>query len=89
MAKPTERTIDLADVRHIERVTIGSLNPTDPQQQLQTQRNIDKLNNWLKGVPKGIIIGRDISCQIYQHGEHQLVCQQVSYIIGFKRKPPD
>ena len=87
MNKSLERTIDLADVRHIERITIGRIDPTDPNAEEKNRRNIDKLNSWLANIPRGIIIGKDINCQIFQHGEHQLICQQVSYIIGFRRKP--
>ena len=82
-----QRTVDLHDVRHIERIVIGKLNPTNKDDENTINHNMQKLNDLLNGTPKGIIIGKDISCKILQFGEHQLVCQQVAFIVGFKRKP--
>ena len=80
-------TFDLSEVRHIDRVSIGSLNPLAPESEGDMQAKLDKINCLLSGNPKGLLIAKDISFKIVRVGEHTLVCQQVSYHIGFKRKP--
>ena len=85
--KDSGSAIDLSEVRHIERITVGKLNPTDPNEDTQIQQKMDQLNALLNGSPKGVIIGKDITFRIVRVGEHTVALQQVSYHIGFKRKP--
>lgn len=82
-----ECPLDLSEIHHIERITVGKVNPADPTDDAQIQSKMNQINELLSGVPKGILIGKDISFSIVKIGEHSVACQQVSYHIGFKRKP--
>ncbi|EKP0305445.1 hypothetical protein [Aeromonas veronii] len=83
----TSDTLDLADVRHIERIVIGRYNPNNPDDEGFMQRQISKLNQYLNASPKGTLIGKDTGFTIIKFGENTVVSQQVAYHIGFKRKP--
>ncbi|MFL9626574.1 hypothetical protein [Aeromonas jandaei] len=83
----TTDTLDLADVRHIERIVIGRYNPNHPDDEGFMQRQISKLNQYLNVSPKGTLIGKDTGFTIIKFGENTVVSQQVAYHIGFKRKP--
>lgn len=83
----TTDTLDLADVRHIERIVIGRYNPNNPDDEGFMQRQISKLNQYLNASPKGTLIGKDTGFTIIKLGENTVVSQQVAYHIGFKRKP--
>ncbi|GJC05771.1 hypothetical protein ACSZNJ_12495 [Aeromonas hydrophila] len=83
----TTDTLDLVDVRHIERIVVGRYNPNNPDDEGFMQRQINKLNQYLNASPKGTLIGKDTGFTIIKFGENTVVSQQVAYHIGFKRKP--
>lgn len=76
----------LSDVKYIERITIGDLDPNSPMTDDKKEEQLKKLNEYLNGYPKGKIIGKDISFAIFQMGEHQLTTQATTYHIGFPRE---
>lgn len=78
---------DLSEITFVKRINIGSINPNNPVNEEQTERQMNLLNRCLNESPKGRIIGKDISVGIFQIGEHQLSLQRVTYHIGFKRQP--
>lgn len=80
-------TLDLAEVRYIERIVVGRYNPNNLDDDEHMQRQIDKLNHCLCASPKGVLIGKDTGFTIIKLGENTVVSQQVAYHIGFKRKP--
>ncbi|WP_070972031.1 hypothetical protein [Vibrio sonorensis] len=83
----TTDTLDLTEVRHIERIVVGRYNPHNPDDDGFMDRQIDKLNQYLYATPKGTLIGKDTTFKVFKFGENTVVCQQVAYHIGFKRKP--
>ncbi|TFH89488.1 hypothetical protein [Vibrio ouci] len=83
----TSDTLDLSDVRHIERIVIGRYNPNNPDDEGHMQRQIEKLNQCLSASPKGVLIGKDTGFTVIKFGENTVVSQQIAYHIGFKRKP--
>lgn len=83
----TTDTLDLAEVRHIERIVVGRYNSNNPNDDEFMQRQIGKLNQCLNASPKGTLIGKDTGFTVIKFGENTVVSQQVAYHIGFKRKP--
>ena len=79
--------IDLGDVTYVKRINIGSINPNSPVNEEQQEKQMEMLNKCLTDVPKGRIIGKDISVGVFQIGEHQITLQRITYHVGFKRKP--
>ncbi|RXJ71216.1 hypothetical protein CS022_21355 [Veronia nyctiphanis] len=86
---PAKQTpaLDLSEVRFIERIVVGRYNANGHEDDAQMQRQIDKLNQCLNGSPKGMLIGKDTGFKVFKMGENTVVAQQVSYHIGFRRKP--
>ncbi len=78
---------DLSGITYIKTVTIGSINPNMPFSDKERDTQIDLLNKYLNGFPKGKIIGSDKTVATYMLGQHQFVMEKTTYHIGFKRKP--
>lgn len=78
---------DLTDVRYVKRISIGTIDPNNPLSDAQQEAQMQLLNKCLNEHPHGRIIGRNISVGVYQLGEHQITLQQVTYHVGFPRKP--
>ena len=78
---------DLADVKYVRRITIGTSNPDNVLTEQEIQKATDLLNKCLAGPPKGKIIGIEKSFRILNIGEHQAVIQWLVYHVGFARKP--
>jgi hypothetical protein len=78
---------DLADVRFIKRIVIGSDNPERMKTEAEINQAISLLNRCLTDSPKGHIIGAEKNFALLNVGEHQVVLQYVVYHIGFSRKP--
>jgi len=87
LTSKTPPPFDLSEVQHIERIVIGRYQDNGQEDESWMMAQIDKLNHCLQGVPKGLLIGKDVSFKLIRHGEHTVVAQQVAYHIGFKRKP--
>lgn len=81
-----EKSFALSDIRYIKRITVGNIDPNSPMSDEKKDEQIQKLNDYLNGYPKGKIIGKDISFGIFQVGEHQLTMQATTYHIGFQRE---
>ncbi len=79
----------LEDVSYVKLVTVGSVDPGSPFSQQPREEQIDLLNRYLNGHPRGIIIGRDISVGRYLIGEHELTMEKVTYHVGFSRRPAE
>lgn len=77
----------LADIKHVEIVSIGSINPNSTISDKEEAAQLEKLNHLLNGYPKGTIIGKNISIGRYRVGEHELTMERTTYHIGFTRKP--
>ncbi len=75
---------DVADVKYVHRVSIGTLNPNVPTTEEQLKAQQDELN---KCLTKGRIIGRDQNGAVFQLGEHQVTMVMTTYHVGFTRKP--
>lgn len=81
------KTLELADVTYVKRVSIGNINPNNPLNEEQQERQMALLNKCLNEYPKGKIIGKDISVGVFQVGDHQITLQRTTYHVGFVRKP--
>ncbi len=77
----------LEDVRFIKKITVGSTNPNLQATDAERERQVSELNRCLNEVPRGRIIGRDVSFGVYSVGEHQVVMQATTYHVGFPRRP--
>ena len=78
---------DLADVKYVKRITIGTSDSDNVLTEQEIQKAMDLLNTCLAGPPKGTIIGIEKSLRILSIGEHQAVIQWLVYHVGFARKP--
>lgn len=78
---------DLADVRYIKRIVVGSNNPERMKTEEEIQEAVGLLNRCLSETPKGTIIGAEKNFALLSIGEHQVVLQYVVYHVGFARKP--
>lgn len=87
MINSSTKTLELADVTYVKRVSIGNINPNSPLNEEQQERQMALLNKCLNEYPKGKIIGKDISVGVFQVGDHQITLQRTTYHIGFLRKP--
>ncbi len=83
----TNLPFDLSEVQHVERIVIGRYQDNGHEDEAWMASQIEKLNGYLQGVPKGLLMGKDVSFKVIRQGEHTVVAQQVAYHIGFKRKP--
>lgn len=81
-----DNSFALSDIKHIKRITIGNIDPNNPMSDEKKDEQLNKLNDYLNGYPKGKIIGKDVSFGIFQIGEHQLTMQATTYHIGFTRE---
>ena len=80
--KPT-----FADVGYVKLVTVGSVNPNNPLSEQSRQEQEKFLNRCLNDHPKGIILSKDTTIGRYMLGEHELTMENVTYHVGFPRKP--
>ncbi|MBE9545683.1 MAG: hypothetical protein IMF02_14400 [Proteobacteria bacterium] len=78
---------ELADVAYIKRVSVGNIDPNRPPTEEELDNQIKLLNRCLNKSPKGRIIGREISAALFQVGENKLMIQNITYHVGFPRKP--
>lgn len=74
-------------IRHVEKVTVGSVDPNNPLDDAGRDKQLTFLNKCLNERPKGKIIGKDVTIGIFMIGEHQLSTEKVTYHIGFERRP--
>jgi len=78
---------DLADVRFIKRIVVGSDDAEKMKTEEEVQKAVELLNRCLTETPKGTIIGTEKNFALLNIGEHQVVLQYVVYHVGFSRKP--
>ena len=78
---------DLADVRFVKRIVVGSDNPERMKTEDEISQAVTLLNRCLTDSPKGTIIGTEKNFALLNVGEHQVVLQYVVYHVGFPRKP--
>lgn len=83
----TNLPFDLSEIQHVERIVVGRYQDNGNEDEAWMATQIEKLNSYLQGVPKGLLMGKDVSFRVIRQGEHMVVAQQVAYHIGFKRKP--
>jgi hypothetical protein len=77
----------LNDTRYVKIVTIGGIDPNNPLSEERQLKQVEQLNKFLSGYPKGTIIGKDTSIGRFMLGEHELCMQRTSYHVAFPRKP--
>lgn len=79
--------MDLADIRYVKLVTVGSVNPNNPLSDQSREQQLALLNRCLNEYPKGVIMGKDITIGRYLIGAHELTMEKVTYHVGFPRRP--
>lgn len=77
----------MEDIKFIELVSVGSVNPNNPLSEESIKKQTEKLNKCLNEYPKGIIIGKDITIGRYMIGSHELTMEKTTYHVGFPREP--
>jgi hypothetical protein len=82
-----DKGFDLAKIRHIQALVVGSINPNVPFSDAEREKQVAFLNRCLEGIPRGVIIGSDKTVATYQFSGHQVVMEKTTYHIGFERKP--
>lgn len=87
MVRDREKRLELSDINYIKLVPIGSVNPNQVLSEESKQAQLALLNRCLNDYPKGRIIGKDMNIGRYMIGEHELSMEQVTYHVGFLRKP--
>lgn len=78
---------DLADVRYVRRITVGSSNPEKLMTEDQAAQAMAFLNQCLNDTSKGQLIGLEKSFSVFNIDEVQVVVQAVIYHVGFPRRP--
>lgn len=78
---------DITDVGHIERLVVGSTDPSSLPGEEEIQQRMALINRCLSDHPKGRIIGVERSFSVVRIGEHQVVLEAVVYHIGFRKRP--
>ena len=79
--------IDLSEIRYVRRVAVGSLDQNKPVSEDQRDAQIAILNRCLNDLPRGRIIGREISTAVYLEAEQRITLMITTYHVGFTRKP--
>jgi hypothetical protein len=82
----THREADLAEVTFIERVAIASKKPSKDAAEAEMVARMNFVNRCLK-QGKGRILGIEKGIVAMSRGETQMIVQQLTYHIGFVRKP--
>ena len=82
-------SFQIADVKFIKRIVVGSESPTAMKSEAEIRASMDLLNRCLNGVPKGRLLGMEKNFSVLNIGEHQVVLQHIAYHVGFARKPAD
>lgn len=77
----------MEDIKHIELISVGSVNPNNPLSEESIRKQTEKLNRCLNGYPHGVIIGKDITIGRYMIGAHELTMEKTTYHVGFTREP--
>ncbi|MBB6251313.1 hypothetical protein [Nitrospirillum iridis] len=83
----TTDNFNLADVRYVHRIVIGTADGDAPGSDAQSQAAMYVLNRCLSDTPRGRIIGLEKSVQLLTVDGHQLVRQGLVYHVGFNRRP--
>lgn len=78
---------DLSKIRYVKRVVIGTLDPQHPMSENECNERMELLNKLLNEPPRGTILSLEKAGMIYGLGEQQIAVQQVTYHVGFTRKP--
>ena len=82
-----EEYFDLADVKFVKRIVVGTSDPNKLDNEDFIQKQTEVLNRCLNERPRGYIIGQEKNFKVLRLGEHQVVVQNIVYHIGFKRVP--
>lgn len=82
-----QNKMSMEDIRFIELVSVGSVNPNNPLSEESIKKQNEKLNKCLNEYPKGIIIGKDVTIGRYMIGAHELTMEKTTYHVGFSREP--
>lgn len=77
----------LEDIKYVELISVGSVNPNNPLSEESIRQQAQKLNRCLNGYPRGVIIGKDITIGRYMIGAHELTMEKTTYHVGFPREP--
>ncbi len=82
-----DKKLPIEDIRHVELISVGSVNPNNPLSEESARMQVEKLNRCLNDYPKGVIIGKDITVGRYMIGAHELTMEKTTYHVGFTRRP--
>ncbi len=82
-----KKLMSMEEIRHVELISVGSVNPNNPLSEESILAQTEKLNRCLNEYPKGVIIGKDITIGRYMIGAHELTMEKTTYHVGFPRKP--
>ncbi len=78
-------SIYLADITFVKIVSIGDLNK--PTSEEEMMKRVELLNKCLQELPKGRIIGKNVSTQMLQFKDLPGPQERTTYHIGWTRKP--
>ena len=86
MLDPTSsEKIDLSDITFAKIVAVGHVNKSTTEEEMNEQ--IILLNRCLQELPKGRIIGKNVSTFTFNYEDLPSRFEQTTYHIGWKRKP--
>jgi len=86
MRLPTSsESINLAEITFVKLVSVGHINKPTSREEMEEQ--IRFLNRCLEELPRGRIIGRNVSTFMFTYEDLPGRYEQTTYHIGWKRKP--
>lgn len=77
--------INLAEISFVKLVPVGHINKPTSVKEMNEQMKF--LNKCLEELPKGRIIGKNVSTFMFTYEDLPGRYEQVTYHIGWKRKP--
>lgn len=87
MGKRNRQEPEFSQIHYVKLVSVGSLNPNAALTLEAKEEQANLLNRCLNDYPRGRIIGKDTGIGRFMIGEHELIMEQVTYHVGFVRKP--
>ena len=81
----SSESIDLAEITIVKIVTVGNINKLTSEEEMEEQTKF--LNRCLQELPRGRIIGKNVSTFMFTHEDLPGRYEQTTYHIGWYRKP--
>lgn len=76
-------SINLPDIKWVERFIVGITHPTEPLTQVEIQSQLDKVNRALR---IGKLIALEQNIVTVTDGDKQIITQYTVYHVGFKHR---